>query len=63
MNNLQKLQDRQGKYDDSNDKLKTIVVTKQNYDRLKNTGFCGDSFNTTIGRLLDKSGGYLSNNV
>ena len=48
MNNLQKLQDKEGKYDDSNDKLKTIVVSKQNYDRLKELGFCGDGFNTTI---------------
>ena len=52
MNNLQKL--KQDKYDDSNDKLKTIVVSKQNYDRLKALGFTGDSFNTVVGRMLDK---------
>ncbi|HSA72353.1 MAG TPA: hypothetical protein VLD84_00190 [Nitrososphaeraceae archaeon] len=54
MNNLQRLKDREDKYDDSNDKLKTIVLSKQNYDRLKEFGFCGDSFNTVIERLLDK---------
>ena len=52
MNQLQ-LHDKD-KYDDSNDRLKTIVVSKKNYDRLKNLGFCGDSFNTVISRLLEK---------
>ena len=49
MQNLQLKQD-----DDSNDKLKTIVISKKNYDRLKALGFCGDSFNTAIGRLLEQ---------
>ena len=53
MNQLNELQDKD-KYDDSNDKLKTIIISKKNYDRLKELGFCGDSFNTVIGRLLEK---------
>ncbi|HSA73332.1 MAG TPA: hypothetical protein VLD84_05190 [Nitrososphaeraceae archaeon] len=54
MQNLELEQDDKDKYDDSNDKLKTIVVSKKNYDRLKNLRFCGDSFNAVIGRLLEK---------
>ena len=49
MQNLQLKQD-----DDSKGKLKTIVVSQKNYDKLKNMGFCGDSFNTAIGGLLEK---------
>ena len=49
MKNLQELKDN---YDKNT--LKTIVVSKQNYDKLKNLGFTGDSFNTVIGRLLEK---------
>ncbi len=49
MNNLQELKDN---YDKNT--LKTIVVSQKNYDRLKNMGFCGDSFNTVIGRLIEK---------
>lgn len=40
MNQLNILQDKD-KYDDSKDKLKTIVISKKNYDRLKEFGFCG----------------------
>jgi predicted CopG family antitoxin len=46
MNNLQELKDN---YDN-----KTIVVSQKNYNRLKDLGFGGDSFNTIVGRLLDK---------
>jgi len=53
MNQLNELQDKD-KYDDSKDKLKTIVISKKNYDRLKDLGFCGDSFNTIVGRLIEK---------
>ena len=49
MKNLQELKDN---YDKNT--LKTIVVSQKNYDRLKNMGFCGDSFNTVIERLLEK---------
>jgi predicted CopG family antitoxin len=34
--------------------IKTIALSKQNYDKLKQLGFAGDSFNTVIGRLLEK---------
>lgn len=51
MNQLNELND---KYDDSHDKLKTIFISKVNYYRLKELGFCGDSFNTVVGRLLEK---------
>lgn len=53
MNQLNQLNDKD-KYDDSNDKLKTIVISKKNYGRLKNLGFTGDSFNTVVGRILDR---------
>lgn len=49
MNQLNELHDKH-----DNDKLKTIVLSKQNYDKLKALGFCGDSFNTVVGRLLEK---------
>ena len=39
------------------DKLKTIVLSQKNYDKLKALGFCGDSFNTVVGRLLEKVDG------
>ena len=32
----------------------TISLSKKNYDKLKNLGFAGDSFNTVIERLLEK---------
>lgn len=34
--------------------LKTIVLSQRNYNRLKDLGFGGDSFNTIVGRLLDR---------
>jgi predicted CopG family antitoxin len=34
--------------------LKTIVVSQKNYNRLKDLGFGGDSFNKIVERLLDK---------
>lgn len=49
MNNLQELKDN---YDKNT--LKTIVVSQKNYNRLKDLGFGGDSFNTIVGRLLDR---------
>lgn len=49
MKNLQELKDN---YDKNT--LKTIVVSQKNYNKLKNLGFTGDSFNTVIGRLLEK---------
>lgn len=49
MQNIQELKDN---YDKNT--LKTIVVSKKNYDKLKQLGFTGDSFNTVIGRLLEK---------
>lgn len=49
MNNLQELKEN---YDKNT--LKTIVVSQRNYNRLKDLGFGGDSFNTIVGRLLDK---------
>ena len=52
---MNQLNESNNKYDDSNDKLKTIVVSKKNYDKLKNLGFGGDSFNTIVGRLLEKA--------
>ena len=34
--------------------LKQIVVTKENYSKLKKFGFAGDSFNDVITELLKK---------
>ena len=34
--------------------INTIALSKENYDKLKELGFTGDSFNTVIGRLLEK---------
>jgi len=33
-------------------KLKTIVLSKENYDKLKRLGYTSESFNTVISRLL-----------
>ena len=33
-------------------KLKTIVLSQENYDKLKRLGYTSESFNTVIGRLL-----------
>jgi predicted CopG family antitoxin len=49
MNNLQELKENHDK-----NTLKTIVVSQKNYNRLKDLGFGGDSFNTIVGRVLDK---------
>jgi hypothetical protein len=49
MKNLQELKDN---YDRNT--LKTIVVSKKNYDKLKTLGFATESFNTVISRLLAK---------
>ena len=50
MNQLNELHDHY----DENDKIKTIVVSKKNYDKLKQLGHIGESFNTVVGRLLEK---------
>jgi predicted CopG family antitoxin len=49
MHNVQELKEN---YDKNT--LKTIVLSKKNYDKLKELGFTGDSFNTVVGRLLEK---------
>ena len=51
MNNLH-LEELKDNYDKNT--LKTIVVSQKNYNRLKGLGFGGDSFNTIIGRLIEK---------
>ena len=35
-------------------KIKTIAVKQETYDRLKELGFGGDSFNQIISRLIEK---------
>jgi predicted CopG family antitoxin len=35
-------------------KLKHIVVTEENLDKLKNLGKAGDSFNDVISQILEK---------
>lgn len=49
MKNLQELKDN---YDKNT--LKTIVVDLKNYNKLKELGHFGDSYNTIIGRLLEE---------
>jgi predicted CopG family antitoxin len=49
MQNIQELKDN---YDKNT--LKTIVVSKKIYDKLKQLGFTGESFNTVVGRLLEQ---------
>lgn len=34
-------------------KLKTIVITQQNYDKLKRLGYTSESFNDVVSRLLE----------
>ena len=34
--------------------IKTVALSKQNYDKLKKFGFTGESFNTVVGPLLEK---------
>ena len=35
-------------------KLKTIAVSEQNYEKLRRLGYTADSFNTVISRLLEQ---------
>jgi predicted CopG family antitoxin len=49
---MQDVQELKETYDKNT--LKTIVVSQRNYNRLKDLGFGGDSFNTIVGRLLDR---------
>lgn len=49
---MQNLQELRENYDKNT--IKTIALSKENYDKLKALGFCGDSFNTVIGRLIEK---------
>jgi len=37
---------------------KNIVLSKQTYDKLKELGFTGDSFNDVIERLIEKVENY-----
>ncbi|HZA70162.1 MAG TPA: antitoxin VapB family protein [Nitrososphaeraceae archaeon] len=39
-------------------KIKTIAVKQDTYDRLKELGFTGDSFNDVIERLIEKVENY-----
>jgi predicted CopG family antitoxin len=34
--------------------LKTIALSKENYNKLKELGFTGESFNDVVGHLLEK---------
>ena len=49
---MQNLQELRENYDKNT--IKTIALSIENYDKLKALGFCGDSFNTVIGRLIEK---------
>jgi predicted CopG family antitoxin len=49
MRNLQKLKENY-----ENNTMKTIVVSRKNYNKLKELGFTGESFNTVVGRLLEQ---------
>jgi predicted CopG family antitoxin len=49
---MQDLQELKQNYDKNI--LKTIALSKENYDKLKELGFTGESFNTVVGRLLEK---------
>jgi predicted CopG family antitoxin len=46
MNQLNELQDN------DNNKLKAIVLSKENYEKLRRLGFTGESFNKVVSRLL-----------
>lgn len=39
---------------DTNSSRTTISLSKKNYDKLKELGFAGESFDTVVGRLLEK---------
>ena len=41
-------------HDDTNSSRTTISLSKKNYDKLKNLGFAGETFDTVIGRQLEK---------
>lgn len=49
MKNLQELKDNY-----ENNQMKTIVVSQKNYNKLKELGFTGESFNTVVERLIKK---------
>ena len=49
MKNLQELKEN---YDKNT--LKTIALSKKNYDKLKELGFTGESFNTVVERLIKR---------
>jgi len=40
-----------------NNKLKTIVLSEENYDKLKRLGSFGESFNDVLSRLLEMETG------
>lgn len=52
---MQNLQELKENYDKST--VKTIALSKQNYDKLKQYGFGGDSFDTIVGRLMERMEG------
>jgi predicted CopG family antitoxin len=54
---MQDLQELRENYDKNT--IKTIALSKQNYDKLKQLGFGGDSFNTIVGRLIEKVEGNI----
>lgn len=41
------------KTDNSNNKLTSIAISKENYERLKKLGYTGMSFNTVLSSILD----------
>ena len=49
---MQNLEELKQNYDKNT--IKTIALSKLNYDKLKQLGFGGDSFNTIVGRLIEK---------
>ena len=49
---MQNLEELRENYDKNT--IKTIALSKKNYDKLKQWGFGGDSFNTIVGRLIEK---------
>ena len=49
---MQNLEELRENYDKNT--IKTIALSKQNYDKLKQLGFTGESFNTVVGRLLEQ---------
>ena len=49
---MQNLEELRENYDKNT--IKTIALSKRKYDKLKQLGFGGDSFNTIVGRLIEK---------